>query len=65
MNQLKTIFTHVFIAVCLWAIVADLVFAFRHPRMTDTQRTMNIWEVLTFQEVTTETYPVARDDNQA
>lgn len=34
-----------------WWIIALVVFAFRHPWMTSTQRTLHLWSALTFSEV--------------
>ena len=65
MNRLRTTLAWAFFVFCVWAFVGDLVFAFRHPWMTDTQRAFHLWDVLTFQQVPRDVVPTGGNDNAA
>jgi hypothetical protein len=43
-----------FVIICIlvaWLVVAEIVFAVRHPWATDTERLIHIWDALTFKKL--------------
>lgn len=48
---LKRLSQLVIVFCIIWLAAGHLVFAFRHPWATDTQRLRYSWEALTFQRV--------------
>ena len=47
-NNIGPIIYVVLIVPLLYFFIASLVYAFRHPEMTDTQRLLHFWDVVTF-----------------
>ena len=50
-QEIKEMGCTLFGVVLLWVIVSNMVFAFRHPWATDTQRFLHLWDAMTFQEI--------------
>jgi hypothetical protein len=51
MTHRQELFSSVALALVLWLFISGLVFTFRHPWLTDTQRIFHIWDAMTFQRL--------------
>lgn len=50
-GRLRVIIATAMMLLFLWAAIGDLVFAFRHPWLTDAQRMFHLWDAMTFQRI--------------
>ena len=50
-GKLRAIIATVLVLLFAWAALGDLVFSFRHPWLTDSQRMFHLWDAMTFQRI--------------